>query len=94
MVFFQRRLVIPIFFLYNTHVARRKRRHSLLNYFVDNLLVVAGLVFIWRGIWYVLDWIDITFLNGNHVITAVGGIIGGLLVLYLPDKDLKEIQKL
>ena len=81
-------------------MARRKRRHSLLNYFVDNLLVVAGLVFIWRGIWYVLDWIDITFLNGNHVITAVGGIIefvriiGGILVLYLPDKDLKEIQKL
>jgi len=28
------------------------------------------------------------------VITAVGGIIIGLLILYLPDKDLKEIQKL
>lgn len=70
------------------------KRHSLLSYFGQNLLIVVGLVMIWRGIWYVLDWVDITFLSGNHIITAVGGIIGGLLILYLPDKDLKEIQKL
>ncbi|MDP2593497.1 MAG: hypothetical protein Q8P52_02515 [bacterium] len=72
----------------------RRKRHSLLSYFAQNLLVVVGLVFIWRGIWYVLDGIDLWFFNNEHIYTAVGGIVVGLLILYLPDKDLKEIQKL
>lgn len=48
----------------------------------------------WRGVWYTLDWIDLAFFDGSHLWTALGGIIIGLLILYLPDKDLKEIQKL
>lgn len=71
-----------------------KRPHNLLAYFANNLLVVIGLVLIWRGVWYVLDWLDLTFLNNDHTLSAVGGIIIGLLILYLPDRDLKEIQKL
>jgi hypothetical protein len=34
------------------------------------------------------------FFQGNHLPLAVGGIIVGLLMLYLPDKNLKEIGKL
>jgi len=34
------------------------------------------------------------FFQGNHLPLAVGGIIIGLLILYLPDRDLKEIEKL
>jgi len=49
---------------------------------------------IWRGIWYILDGIDKLFFGGSHAWTALGGIIIGLMVLYLPDKDLKEIEKL
>jgi hypothetical protein len=45
-------------------------------------------------VWYVLDEIDILFFGGNHGLTAVVGIILGLIVLYIPDHDLKEIQKL
>jgi len=56
--------------------------------------IVVGLVLIWRGIWYVLDGIDKLLFGGSHVWTAIGGIIIGLIVLYLPDKDLKEIEKL
>jgi len=56
--------------------------------------VVIGLVLIWRGIWYVLDGLDRWLFNGNHVWTALGGTILGLLILYIPDKDLKEIEKL
>lgn len=63
-------------------------------YLTKNLAIVIGLVLIWRGIWHVLDGIDIYLLDGNKMITAFGGIIVGLLILYLPDKDLKEIQKL
>jgi hypothetical protein len=65
-----------------------------LAYLTKNLAIVIGLVLIWRGIWHVLDGIDLYLLDGNKMITAFGGIIVGLLILYLPDKDLKEIQKL
>lgn len=59
-----------------------------------NLVVVIGLVLIWRGIWYILDGLDIWLFGGGHAWTGVGGLILGLLVLYIPDKDLKEIEKL
>lgn len=65
-----------------------------LRYFTKNFSIVLGLVLIWRGIWYVLDGIDLYLLNGNHAVTGVLGIVAGLLILYLPDHDLKEIQKL
>ncbi len=67
---------------------------KLIRYFTKNISIVIGLVLIWRGIWYVLDAVDKALFNGNHLFTAIGGIIVGLLILYLPDKDLKELQKL
>ncbi|MDP3954492.1 MAG: hypothetical protein Q8Q06_03705 [bacterium] len=69
-------------------------KRNLISYFSKNLAVVIGLVLIWRGVWYALDWLDVVLLGNNHVVSVVGGIIAGLLILYLPDKDLKEIQKL
>ena len=70
------------------------RSLSLLQYFSRSLSIVVGLVLIWRGVWYVFDYIDTVFFNDNHIPLAVGGIFLGLLILYLPDKDLKEIEKL
>ncbi len=58
-----------------------------------NLTSVLGLVMIWRGMWYVLDAFD-EVLFGTHIWSALGGIFLGLVVLYLPDRDLKEIEKL
>jgi len=58
------------------------------------LSTVVGVVLIWRGIWYVLDAIDKIFFNGSHILTAIGGIMLGLIILYLPDKDIKELEKL
>lgn len=70
-------------------------KHKItLQYLAKNISVVIGLVLIWRGIWYVLDGLDLWIFAGSHVWTAVGGIIIGLIILYLPDKDLKEIEKL
>lgn len=76
------------------HRYHAPHRH-LLRYFRDNIAIVIGLVLIWRGIWYVLDGLD-KYLWGDpsHILSAIGGIIVGLLILYLPDHDLKEIQKL
>lgn len=70
-------------------------KHKLtLQYLAKNISIVTGLVLIWRGIWYILDGIDAWFFGGSHAWTALIGIIIGLVVLYLPDKDLKEIEKL
>ena len=38
------------------------KTQQLIAYFVRNIFIVVGLVLIWRGIWYVLDEIDIVFL--------------------------------
>lgn len=65
-----------------------------LHYFSKNLSIVIGLVLIWRGTWYILDWLDLIFFGGSHAITALVGIVIGLIILYLPDHDLKELQKL
>jgi hypothetical protein len=63
-------------------------------YIASNLSIVLGLVLIWRGIWYLLDYLDTWLFDGSHFWTAGIGVVVGLLVLYLPDKDLKEISKL
>lgn len=69
--------------------------HKLtLQYLAKNISIVVGLVLIWRGIWYVLDSFDKLVFDGSHIWTAFIGIIVGLFILYLPDKDLKEIEKL
>ncbi|MFH0892491.1 MAG: hypothetical protein V1867_06970 [Candidatus Falkowbacteria bacterium] len=70
-------------------------KHKLtLRYFAKNISIVIGLVLVWRGIWYVLDGFDKWIFGGSHTWTALFGVIAGLLILYLPDKDLKEIEKL
>ena len=71
-----------------------KNQRSIIAYFAKNFSIVVALVLIWRGIWYVLDALDIVFFGGGHMPMAIGGIILGLIILYLPDKDLKEIEKL
>lgn len=72
----------------------KRRLHHRLSYFASSFGVVLGLVLIWRGIWYVLDSIDRNLFGGDHLVTAFIGIVLGFLVLYLPDKDLKELRKL
>ena len=64
------------------------------SYFSKNLATVIGLVLVWRGVWEILDKIDLTYFAGDYVWTAIGGIVIGFLILYLPDHDLKEIQQL
>ncbi|MEK7503282.1 MAG: hypothetical protein AAB556_02455 [Patescibacteria group bacterium] len=68
-------------------------KRNIFRYFAKNLVIVVSLVLIWRGLWYILDYIDLNFV-GSHIYTAIGGIILGLLLLYIPDHDLKEIEKL
>ncbi len=69
-------------------------RNNLIRYISSRVTIVVALVLVWRGIWYVLDFIDKTVFSGGHVFTALGGIVLGLIILYIPDKDLKEIEKI
>lgn len=69
-------------------------KKNLISYFAKNLSTVVGVVLIWRGVWYLLDILDTRLFGGNTVFTAIGGVVLGLLVLYLPDRDLKEIEKI
>ena len=70
------------------------KKTSGLRHFAKDISIVVGLVLIWRGIWHALDKIDIWLFGGSDFWTSIAGIILGLIILYVPDKDLKEIEKL
>lgn len=70
-----------------------KKRAVLVKYFTSNISVVLGVVLIWRGIWYVLDEIDKVLFGGSHAWTALLGVIIGIVIIYVPDKNLDEIGK-
>lgn len=70
-------------------------KHKItLPYLAKNISIIVGIVLIWRGIWYVMDDLDKWIFGGSHFWTSLSGIIIGLIILYLPDRDLKEIEKL
>jgi len=71
-----------------------QKKHKDFKYFVQTLSIVVGLVMIWRGVWYVLDQIDILLFGSYNHWTGLLGIVVGVLLLYIPDRDLKEIEKL
>lgn len=70
------------------------KNHKDLRYFIKTLSIVIGLVMIWRGVWYVLDAIDVILFGEYNALTGLIGIALGVLLLYIPDRDLKEIEKL
>lgn len=71
-----------------------KTKHKDFKYFVRALSIIVGLVLVWRGIWHVLDVIEAKYFGGELFWTGVIGIVIGVLLLYIPDRDLKEIEKL
>lgn len=56
-----------------------------------SMMTVVSIVLIWRGIWYIIDRADLVFFGGDHMISAVVGLMLGVALLYWPDRDLKEI---
>lgn len=72
----------------------KKENNLNIKYFSKNISIVLGLVLMWRGTWYLLDGLDKWLFGGSHAYTAIIGIVFGLIVLYTPDSDLKEISKL
>jgi len=77
-----------------TETTSHPHPHKNLRYFIRTLSIVFGLVMIWRGIWYVMDYLDVLFFGQYNHWTGLVGIVLGVLLLYIPDRDLKEIEKL
>ncbi len=73
---------------------KKQPRELTLAYLAKNLGIIVGIVLIWRGIWVVLDAFDAFLFGGSHLVSGILGIVLGFIILYLPDKDLKEIEKL
>lgn len=64
-----------------------------LGHLTKNIFAVGGFVLIWRGIWYILDWLDKWLCGGSHFWSSLAGIVIGVIILYIADKDLKRIEK-
>ncbi|MEK9158052.1 MAG: hypothetical protein AAB638_02625 [Patescibacteria group bacterium] len=68
--------------------------HTGLRYFTKSIAIAVGIILIWRGIWIIFDLIDNKLFGGNHIITAVAGIIFGLIILYIPERNLEALERL
>jgi hypothetical protein len=72
---------------------KREPEHMSPFDFAHSIVKVASVVIIWRGIWYLLDKFDYRYFDGDHMFSAIVGIALGLALLYLPDRDLTELEK-
>ncbi len=52
-------------------------------YFSRYLIASVGLVLVWRGLWFILDQIELSLLGGNHAGMAIASVIVGMYILYL-----------
>lgn len=62
-------------------------------YLTSHIIQVFGIVLVWRGIWHLFDEIDKIYFGGSHIFTAIVGIIIGIVILYVPDHNLKELEQ-
>ncbi|MBP6886206.1 MAG: hypothetical protein KBC02_03110 [Candidatus Pacebacteria bacterium] len=75
-------------------MTKRRRLHHRLSYFTSSFATITGVVLVWRGVWYGLDWLEKNILPQEHWITLPLGVVLGFFILYLPDRNLEEIRKL
>lgn len=57
-------------------------------------LVMIGVVLVWRGMWIILDTIDIWLFGGSHMITGIIGVVLGFTILYYLDDELEGLSRL
>lgn len=68
-----------------------KKRETPLDNITRNLYTVIAVVLIWRGVWIILDRLDLIFFGGSHAVTAALGIIVGILMLYARHHHLNDL---
>ncbi len=74
----------------NIMLLKKKKSISLkpTKTFFSMLMIGIAVILIWRGVWNLLDEY---LLPDNFLLSNLIGIFVGLLMLYLPDKDIKEL---
>lgn len=68
-----------------------KNKKNKVRHFLGSLVIVIAVVLIWRGIWYALDKLDHWIVGDFHILTAIGSVVLGVVLLYIFEKDLQEI---
>lgn len=59
-----------------------------IRHILTRLVDVFAIVLLWRGIWVILDQVDKAKFGGNHIGSAIVGIIVGSIILYFVDRDI------
>lgn len=68
-----------------------KRKSSFIKILRESIMMIIGAILIWRGVWVLLDRFDNRFFEGNHIWSALGGIVIGVVAVYLADRDLEDV---
>ena len=66
-----------------------RKKKSGLRHFTTILVTAAAVVFFWRGVWGILDHY---LFPENPMISNLSSILMGLLILWLDDKEISELQ--
>lgn len=57
--------------------------------FFTEMLAIIAIVLIWRGLWNLLD---MYVFPENPILSNLISLVLGTLLIYLPNKDLKELM--
>jgi len=68
-------------------------RHQI-NHLTENIPIAIGIILIWRGVWVLLDLLDKWLFGNDHAVTAIVGILLGVLVMYLSDPNLESLERI
>jgi len=66
-----------------------RKKQSSLNPNIRILVEVAGVILVWRGVWTLADRY---LLPENPDVSAIISIILGIIILYLENKNLKDLR--
>lgn len=67
----------------------KKQQQAFLHSNARLLISVVGVILVWRGVWALCDRY---LFPENPSISAVMSIIIGLIILYIEDRSLKELE--
>lgn len=56
--------------------------------FIPNLVLCIGVVFVWRGVW---NLVDAYFFPGDELLSNILSIVLGVFIIYLPDHSFEQL---
>lgn len=65
------------------------KKKELHKHFVTILVTAAAVVFFWRGVWGILDYV---LFPSDPLLSYLSSLLIGLLILWLDDKEISELR--